>query len=539
MQTQNRRFKNLPSYGNTVEFIKRLKQILETNDGTRSFTWKTVDCDLNPAPFNQNQETTVPLTHPDHMMSDLSKGFLTFLIELALKATGLENVLADVHHLLKAYVGARSANQIIERLQILCRNLSTGYNKNECIREGFAYSNMKNKESRKTRKFEETLYENVEIGSDSVAGTYINLVDYKDGQTKLATFELNVPFDNLLALQSFDLYCNRVVGELSAKLYVKPYGLVWAQVDPRQILENKLIMKGENITDSIVDSSVFFKRQFTQINNEADIINGETVADGKITYKHGNVSLICTNMRVLSLKSNMCGFGITDKSLAEIKQILSSPIPILSQQLEYDTFNSLPTGNGITATISRPLINATAISIMFPKHSNDITVFENPMYKDVQLTIGSENYPSEVISTQGARFLQYQLVASELDGHLQCTQEFEDSLTCSKNDSEGKRYKNMLRDATAFMLNFQTERPGADHCFDGLYYPNGIQIKFRGNPIHQGIDDTYYNVDETGTIHPPAVELWICQDTWFEVSDKGMRYIETFEPEGSQQEDFN
>ena len=44
---------------------------------------------------------------------------------------------------------------------------------------------------------------------------------------------------------------------------------------------------------------------------------------------------------------------------------------------------------------------------MFPKHDNDYTVFENPVYNNVQLTVKGKNLPDEPVSTQGARFLQY------------------------------------------------------------------------------------------------------------------------------------
>ena len=60
-----------------------------------------------------------------------------------------------------------------------------------------------------------------------------------------------------------------------------------------------------------------------------------------------------------------------------------------------------------------PLFNTTSITVVFPKHTNDYTCFDNPIYHNVQLTINGQNYPDEPVSTLGARFLQYQLVASE------------------------------------------------------------------------------------------------------------------------------
>ena len=98
----------------------------------------------------------------------------------------------------------------MDQLQILCNNLSTGYQQNECCREGFAYSTLKPKQEKKTRKYVHSLYENVSYYSPSVCGTYINVADFKDGLAHPVEFEVNLPFDNILALQAFDLYPNAV-----------------------------------------------------------------------------------------------------------------------------------------------------------------------------------------------------------------------------------------------------------------------------------------------------------------------------------------
>ena len=68
------------------------------------------------------------------------------------------------------------------------------------------------------------------------------------------------------------------------------------------------------------------------------------------------------------------------------------------------------------------------------------------------ITFNGKNFPDEPVSTQGARFLQYQLIASDLAGGLQTTQEYEDSIIMARNDSSGIRYKNCLSDGTSFML---------------------------------------------------------------------------------------
>lgn len=103
------------------------------------------------------------------------------------------------------------------------------------------------------------------------------------------------------------------------------------------------------------------------------------------------------------------------------------------------------------------------------------------------------------------------MTAGDLDAiTLQCTKEFEDSFTMPKNDSRGNRYKNTLSDATSFVFNIQTERSSAGYCYDGLDGGFGnVQIQINGQPIHTGVNDTYYNVNEEGTVHPPLSVMFV------------------------------
>lgn len=84
--------------------------------------------------------------------------------------------------------------------------------------------------------------------------------------------------------------------------------------------------------------------------------------------------------------------------------------------------------------------------------------------------------------------------------------------------SSGNRYALTSTDAIGFGINFQLERSNAGYGFDGIYTGNRmVSVGFRGQPLYDGTSDTYYNVmnllSTTFISHPPAPELWICQDT--------------------------
>jgi hypothetical protein len=284
--------------------------------------------------------------------------------------------------------------------------------------------------------------------------------------------------------------------------------------------------------------SAMINHGFTQINNSTTGIKSmtKTTSDGIDTYdfEKGSINLQCTGMTITSLKSNMFGFNVNSAALNKIASIFSTPQIIPSQQLDYNAFPIAATAAGIQSTINMPVSNTTCISIMFPKHDNDYTVFENPVYNNLQLTINGRNIPDEVVSSQGARFLQQQLVASDLAGGLECTKEFENSIVMVKNNESGDRYNNSLSDSTSFMWNVQCERNNAGYTFDGID-SNGqnIPIQIKGQPIYTGDNDTYYIYDKDNKdFHPPPPQIWCCRDTYFLASSQGLKYYAFGTPSG-------
>ena len=647
MRYRNERAHNLKyEVGNVNDTFQKMRNIINVNDGTRSFSFRTVDCHDQPAPFHQGQYSQISLTHPDHFISDIDKGFLTFHIKLDLQLnTDLAKLqeINDPNNFYKLFVGFKSSNQLFDRLEILHNNVNVGYQQNECIREGFLYSVLKPETEKMRRRFVHSLWENISNYSQTHAGSYVNLNSFKDGGKTTTEFDLNVPFDDLLALQAFDLFPNGIIGDLSIRFQVSPAGLVWAVIDPYTVAEAKAFLEdNDTVSPEELDklkqikAHGHLKHQFTQNGNEAiipgpgdnpnppspeptptkyqlkyelldhyipastnipvtDVLETSTFMfsytdeefaelgiektdDNKaICNKHylkehpsgipsskhpaGNVyinfvskseanklmsahyskqtaTLTVNRMTIMACKSNMQGFGVCEATRQGIEDILRQGLIIPSQKVDYHAFPIAPAANGIKSTLNIPLINATNLSIMFPKHHNDLTVFENPVYQNCFLNIGGKNFPDENVSTIGARFFENQLTAGDLDAiTLSCTKEFEDSMTMPKNDANGKRYNNTISDATSFVFNIQTERASAGYCYDGLDGGFGnVQIQVNGQPIYTGDDDTYYNVVEPdGTIHHPCpTQLFITRDTYFHLSLDGLVYVDDETPKGSQ-----
>ena len=259
-------------------------------------------------------------------------------------------------------------------------------------------------------------------------------------------------------------------------------------------------------------------------------------SDSSISLGVGKATLEVLGGTIQLGRSNLAGFGLKNDVYHSLARELQVPLLIPSQELTREIFEGSAKVNGLEISKSIPLRNATNITMMFPKSPADITTFDNIMYQNVQLVVNKRTYPdTEFHSTCAARFYQHMLVANELDGALEATQELEDSFTQPLNDpATGKRYANCRSDGTSFGINFQLERSNAGYVFDGIDTgSNSVTVTFRGQPMYRGEDDTYFIPDtDFPDVHPPAPEAWICSDTYFSWSVQGIEYYPTGVPRG-------
>jgi hypothetical protein len=593
--------------GNTASFIETIAELIQINDGTRSFEILTEDCHDNPAPFNVNQETMVKITHPTYDVTQLEDGFLTFNVEVVLQATGLvkpdgTTIYTNDHSIL--FVGFKNSAEILQQLQITCRGKSVGLQDNECLREGFAYNTLRTKTDKVQKKGVHSLWEDVCKGSYNVCGTYVKASLLADGLQHPVIFQVVLPITDILSLQAFSLYPNFCLGDLELKFYIKPDALVVAQIPAKESLKISMqhtwwgdsdIKTGLAGSTSSINQKIL-QHSFCQMGTEfigitafdslviTDNMNviktasplgtatkeSIVLATGLFTteaktaleagatvyysYKTGLVRINCNSMRVMQLKSSMFGFGIVNSSKNRIREFFSVPRYMPSQQLDYYSFPHHPTPNGIQTSLNAPLFNATMISFMFPKRTQDRTCFDNPQYL-IQATVNGKNYPDESVSTVGARFFQQQLVASDLDGPIEATPEYVSSLSEIRNErvfdememeGGGARIPTFPGDTSSFMFNVQLERSNAGYCFDGID-SNGqnISIQLKGNPISKGDDDTtgwnkdtYWSYEpwlDDAQGRPQNPEAWICRETYFRLSEReGLVYMSSGVPPQTQ-----
>jgi hypothetical protein len=203
----------------------------------------------------------------------------------------------------------------------------------------------------------------------------------------------------------------------------------------------------------------------------------------------------CHKGTCTELTSTIRGYDITDSAKNQILQMVANEKLIIpSQELLNYPFPKGLDSNGLHTNVNVPYQNISCATVVFPKTANQITCYENPMLENLQLKIAGNFYPMRAYSTYGARFLQEQLIIADLDGSLQATREYTDSIVNVRNHPDtGARWGNSLADDTSFMALFQTERGDGGMVIDGLD-TNGANVntEITGTPRYGGDNDTYH-----------------------------------------------
>jgi hypothetical protein len=83
----NAKHKNEVGDGNVLEHFKKMKNLIAVNDGIRKFSPRTTTCHDQQAPFWENEQTYLSLTHQDHHISHIADGFIHMVVELMLQYT--------------------------------------------------------------------------------------------------------------------------------------------------------------------------------------------------------------------------------------------------------------------------------------------------------------------------------------------------------------------------------------------------------------------------------------------------------------------
>jgi hypothetical protein len=133
------------------------------------------------------------------------------------------------------------------------------------------------------------------------------------------------------------------------------------------------------------------------------------------------------------------------------------------------------------------------VIVLFPRNANDLTVFRNPQYQSLMLTMLNRNFPQQGANTNSTEFYRLQLESCNLDTILPPTESFENSHLKKVFPTKPIRQRSN-EDDTDYCICFNLQRQSANAIFSDPVSSSNETITLIGSPQVQGEGDVYYNI---------------------------------------------
>jgi len=116
-RSNNAQTKNLPKSGNILDGFKALNDIIPNNDGTRSFIQLASDAyDISLPLSGETSETTIKLTHKDHMISQINDSFLQVTQNITIRYHKLQHIILYLLMLQTHHIYSLDIREVIKYL---------------------------------------------------------------------------------------------------------------------------------------------------------------------------------------------------------------------------------------------------------------------------------------------------------------------------------------------------------------------------------------------------------------------------------------
>jgi hypothetical protein len=308
----------------------------------------------------------------------------------------------------------------------------------------------------------------------------------------------------LLPLQAFNLFPNCIFGDLSLIVKVNPNALVWASTDPKRFIDERRFMTITGVTTDISNRTemallrihpwdIFnhFDRRFTQVRVQGSARSNivvDTAAEDS-AYRACPLTIDPNTLITLDAQSTITGFSLKDSVKAALAQYYSSvPFVIPSERIFIQSFSTGPTASGLNCSMTIPLNNAKEVIALFPRDANDLSVFRNPQYRHMMITMLNRNFPQKGANTNSTEFYRLELESCNLDTILPPTESFENSYLKKVCPTKPLRQR-CNEDDTDFLICFNLERQSSNAFFADPVNSQSETITLTGSPQVQGDGD--------------------------------------------------
>jgi hypothetical protein len=321
---------------------------------------------------------------------------------------------------------------------------------------------------------EHTLWKAIETYDRNIAGTYFDAIDIDPvtGFVDIKPYEIIVPHTAFLEFQKFELYPRWILGNVEIKVKASRQGLVIAQV-PFEATYNEFAqgvvtpLTFEGIFGAVAHTArVVPKRDFTQLGNRFMCCIGWTKSGETNNFQWGYMTAYNESSEC-ELRTVVYGFKIAPEVRAQIEAQFQGTTWIPAQSFQFETLDKVDANEPVDKTITLKTNYVELFDVLFPKHGNEYTVFENPCLKNFQCQLDNNiNYPEEKTTTFSPKLLTMVKNSAEI-GPLQLTHDLIASYVEPRNRLDGTPIYNTRYACSDFSIPIDLQRNHNEGAFDG------------------------------------------------------------------------
>jgi hypothetical protein len=327
----------------------------------------------------------------------------------------------------------------------------------------------------------------------------ITQIKNNGGKVKI-NFDVTIGFDMFVPTQGFNLFPNFAFGDLCAVIRLDPAALVWASTDPAQFIRKRYrimsVPGGDDDQRSEIEALMgtvrpvstkhYYDHRFIQVRNPG-LVRSNLMSDSRCSYYLATpLTITPAGLITQVAESTILGFSLKN----EVKSAISSyytthPFVIPCESLEIDTFSTGPSASGLNVSMTVPLNNVKELLSLYPRSPNDLTVFRNPEYKDLTITLLNTNYPQKGADTTSATHFRTTTECCNLDGLLTPTNSFTNSYLRTVSQFRPRRQRCEGDDTDYVFVTLLARLSGNIFYSDAIKRANET-IAVKGSPRFQG-----------------------------------------------------
>ena len=326
---------------------------------------------------------------------------------------------------------------------------------------------------------------------DQAGAEEIKRNDKGEGVVQM-TFEIDIPFNDILPFQQFRTYPAALFGDLELRYRVNPRAFVLLTCDPENCLRRFVEGQGIEVLPSLTTvaksfsfNGIPYDKNYTQLGDYFRTIIHSRLKKDAINnnfFLHSITGLVrwnFKNLQISQVHSILTGYRANPAALEAMRgKFMTQPWVKFSQNVNYLQFPTRPMKSGFNQVVQTYLNECTDFILLFPTTENEArgTVFKNPALQDLSITALNRKLPEMGLDTTSPDYLQQLLISTDAFGKKPQRELIESVLNPLWVDN-GLRFSPV--DRTSFVCAIKVERPTAMGLIcDGLD-SRGTQIPIR------------------------------------------------------------